>query len=243
MDKTLLSDLKKKVYIRSALIALNSLDEILSLNDYLSSDEILLEIFKKALREYELTVPLTLEMKINKEQMGTCYGMEGWAEIKSNFTLYLDCIISEDQIILVPNSIPQWRLINSYPVPGAWQYFNDYRKPYVFIQDMPNQNQFYLRGICSRPVIPDFRPDKTFNTDSNKSAIYWLDIENGARGNYYMDLVMCHLLDYIRQLKASIQLPALSVDVLSNVDQAYQELRSRTDSFALQSSWYGELLY
>ena len=92
MDKTLLSDLKKKVYIRSALIALNSLDEILSLNDYLSSDEILLEIFKKALREYELTVPLTLEMKINKEQMGTCYGMEGWAEIKSNFTLYLDCI-------------------------------------------------------------------------------------------------------------------------------------------------------
>ena len=48
-------------------------------------------------------------MKLNKEQMGTCYGMPGFYEIKSNFTLYLDCIISEDQIVLVPNSIPQWR--------------------------------------------------------------------------------------------------------------------------------------
>ena len=114
MDKTLLSELKKKVFIRSSLIALNSLDEILSLNDYLSPDEILLEIFKKALREYELTVPLILEMKVNKEQMGTCYGMEGWQEIKSNFTLFLECIISEDQIILVPNSLPKWRLINRW---------------------------------------------------------------------------------------------------------------------------------
>ena len=243
MDKTLLIDLKKKVFIRSSLLALNSLDELLSLNDYLSADEILLEIFKKALREYELTVPLVLEMKLNKEQMGTCFGMEGWAEIKSNFTLYLDCIISEDQIVLVPNSLPQWRLINSYPVPGAYQYFTEYRKPNIFIYDMPSQSQFYIKGICSRPIVPDWRPDKTFNPDSNKSAIYWLDVENGARGNYFMDLVMCHLLDYIRQLKASIQLPALSVDVLSNVDQAYQELRSRTDSFTLQSSWYGELLY
>lgn len=243
MDKTYLTDLKKKVFIRSSLIALNSLDEILSLNDYLSSDEILLEIFKKALREYEITVPLILTMKINKEQMMTCYGREGWAEIKSNFTLFLDCIIGEDQIVLVPNSLPQWRLLNSYPVPGAWQWFSDYQRPYLFIQDMPNQEMFYMKGICSRPIIPDFRSDKTFNPDSKKSAIYWLDVENGARGNYYMDLVMCHLLDYVRQLKASIQLPALSVDILSNVDQAYQELRSRTDQFTLQSSWYGDLLW
>ena len=243
MDKTYLTDLKKKVFIRSSLIALNSLDEILSLNDYLSSDEILLEIFKKALREYEITVPLILTMKMNKGQMMTCYGREGWAEIKSNFTLFLDCIIGEDQIVLVPNSLPQWRLLNSYPVPGAWQWFSDYQSPYLFIQDMPNQEMFYMKGICSRPIIPDFRPNKTFNPDSKKSAIYWLDVENGARGNYYMDLVMCHLLDYIRQLKASIQLPALSVDILSNVDQAYQELRSRTDQFTLQSSWYGDLLW
>ena len=58
MDKTLLKDLKKKLFIRSALISLTSLDEILGLNDYLSADEILLEIFKKALREFEITYHL-----------------------------------------------------------------------------------------------------------------------------------------------------------------------------------------
>lgn len=47
MDKTLLIDLKKKLFIRAALVNLTSLDEILDLNDYLSADEILLEIIKE----------------------------------------------------------------------------------------------------------------------------------------------------------------------------------------------------
>ena len=248
MDKVLLTDLKKKLFIRSSLIALNSLDELLGLNDYLSADEVLLEIIKKALREFEITCPLILEMKLNKEQMGTCYGMPGFAEIKSNFTLYLDCIISEDQIVLVPNSIPQWRLasnntIGSYPTPGAYQHVTEYRRPFLFIGDLPVMNQFYLRGICSRPIIPDFKKDKTFNSRSKKSAIYWMNVEEGARGNFFLDLCMCHLLDYIRQQKASVTLPSMSVDVLANVDSAYAEARARADNYILQSGWYGELLY
>ena len=249
MDKALLVDLKNKMFIRTSLLAIPSLDELLGLNEYLSPDEILLEIIKKALREFENTCPLILEMKVNKEQMGTCYGMEnGWYEIKSNFTLYLDCIISEDQIVLVPNSIPQWRTaggygISSFPSPGSWLHVTDYRRPLIFLGDLPNDRQFILRGICSRPIIPDFKKDKSFNSRSKKSAIYYINIEEGARGNYFMDLCTCHLLDYIRQLKASVQLPSMSVDVLVNADSAYSELRSRCDTFALQSGWYGELLY
>ena len=249
MDKVLLTDLKKKLFIRSSLIALNSLDELLGLNDYLSADEVLLEIIKKALREFEITCPLILEMKLNKEQMGTCYGMPGFYEIKSNFTLYLDCIISEDQIVLVPNSIPQWRLasgdygIGSYPTPGAYLWVTSYSRPYIFLDDLPAMNQFILRGICSHPIIPDFKKDKTFNSRSKKAAIYFLNAEEGARGNFFIDLCMCHLLDYIRQQKASITLPSMSVDVLANVDSAYAEARARADNYILQSGWYGELLY
>lgn len=243
MDKTKLTDLKRKLFIRSSLLALSSLDELLSLNDYLSSDEILLEIFKKALREYENTVPLVLEMRLNRGQMGTCYGMPGFYEIKSNFTLYLDCIIGESDIILVPNSMPQWRAGTSvYPTASAYTYVSEYRRPYIFLDDMPSDDVFYLRGLCSRPIIPDFLPDKSFNPESEKSAIYWMNIEEGSRGNYFMDLCLCCLLDYIRQLKASVQLPSMSVDILGNVDSAYQELRARCDQFALQSGWYGELI-
>lgn len=243
MDVAKLSDIKKKLFMRSALIAIDSLDEILGLNDYLSPDEILLEIIKKALREFELSNPLILEMGVCREQLKTCYDREGWAEIKSNFTLYLDCLIGESQIILVPNSIPMWRVGNSsYPVPGAYVYFSDYQRPYVFIGDLPSNEQFFIRGICSRPIIPDFLADKSFNPESKKAGIYWMNIEEGARGNYFMDLCMCHLLDYIRQLKASIQLPSMAIDTFSNVDSAYQELRSRVDAYNLQSSWYGGLL-
>lgn len=242
MEKTLLTDLKRKLYIRSALIAIGSLDEILGMDDNLSGDEILLEIIKNALREFEKSNPLILEMKLNKEQMGTCLGKEGFYEVKSNFTLWLDCMISEDQIVLVPNSLPKWRNLNSYPVAGSYCYFSEYQRPYLYLGDMPSNTQFYMKGICSRPIIPDFLPDRTFNKDSKKAAIYWMNIEEGARGDHFVDLCLCHLLDYVRQLKASVTLPGVSVDVLGNVDSAYQELRSRCDQYELQSSWYGELL-
>lgn len=245
MEKTLLTDLKRKIFIRSALINLTSLDEILALNDYLSADEIILEIIKEALREFEHTNPLILEMRVNRNQMCSCenMGLTGYCEIKSNFTLFLDCKLAEDQIILVPNSLPQYRVGNlNYPGAGSYTYFTDYKRPYVFMEDVPNVSDFYIRGLCSRPIIPDFLPDKSFNPDSSKSAIYWMNIEEGSRAVYFVDLCLLHLLDYIRNLKASLLLPGVSIDILGNIDSFYQELRSRCDNFMLQSGWYGELL-
>lgn len=242
MDKFKLTDLKQQLFIRSSLIAVNSLDEILGLNDTLSSDQVLYEIINKALREFENYYPLILEMKMNRDQMGTCYGMEGFYEIKSNFTLFLSCMISEDQLILVPNSTPMFRVMGSWPVFGNYSYISEYRKPYIFLGDVPQNQQFYLRGICSRPIIPDYLPDKSFNPKSEKAAVYWMNEREGFKTNLFLDLCMCHLLDYIRQLKASITLPTMSIDVLANVDAGYQDLRSRVDNSLLQSSWYGDLL-
>lgn len=227
------------------MINLTSLDEILALNDYLSADEIILEIIKEALREFEHTNPLILEMRVNRNQMCSCenMGLTGYCEIKSNFTLFLDCKLAEDQIILVPNSLPQYRVGNlNYPGAGSYTYFTDYKRPYVYMEDVPNVSDFYIRGLCSRPIIPDFLPDKSFNPDSSKSAIYWMNIEEGSRAVYFVDLCLLHLLDYIRNLKASLLLPGVSIDILGNIDSFYQELRSRCDNFMLQSGWYGELL-
>ena len=245
MDKTLLIDLKKKMFLRSAMLSIPSLDEILALNDYLSADEILLEIIKEALREFEHSNPLILEMRVNRNQMCSCenMGLIGYCEIKSNFTLFLDCKLAEDQIILVPNSLPQYRVGNlNYPGAGSYTYFTDYKRPYVFMDDVPNMSDFYIRGLCSRPIIPDFLPDKSFNENSNKAAIYWMNVEEGSRGVYFLDLCMTHLLDFLRNLKGSLLLPGVSLDIFSNLDPAYNELRSRCDNFMLQSGWYGELL-
>ena len=130
MDKALLTDIKKKLFIRSALISLNSLDDLLGMNDYLSADEILLEIIKQALKQFELTEPLILDMKVPRETMCTCAGMDGYCEIKSNFLLYLNCQIDEGQIILVPNSIPMYRVGSlTYPTASNYTYFSEYFKP------------------------------------------------------------------------------------------------------------------
>jgi hypothetical protein len=188
-------------------------------------------------------------MKVTREQLCTKdKAMPGFGEFRSNFKCYLDGTISEDQIILVPNALPEWRLgglsyVTSYPVPNSYTAFSEYRRPYVFLEDMPCSQQFIVKGLCSRPIVPDFLPDKSFNPDSKKAAIYWMNIEEGARGDYFVDLVLANVLDYIRQLKASVQIPGLGLDIFSNVDSAYQELRGRCDQFKMVSGWYGEMIY
>lgn len=258
MEKTYLPDLRKKLFIRTTLLSLNGINELLSINEGITGDEVFLEIVKKALREFEQTTPLILESFITKSVLGSCYSRPGYGEIKSNFTSYLKCLIDESQIILVPNAIPAWRCggttagntyytigsyASSYPQPLSYTYVLDYNRPYLFIDDLPPE--FILRYITSRPIIPDWEsPEQhNFNEKSGKSAIYWLNVEDGgARGTYFVDLCLVHLLDYVRQLKASISLPNMPVDLFSNVDASYQELRSRCDQYALQSGWYGDLL-
>ena len=261
MDKTLLRDLKQKMYLRSALLGIGSMDSLLGIADGISGDQVLLEIIKHALREFENTHPLMHESKVSADLLRNCSGKNGYGEIKSNFTLYLKCLIDESQIVLVPTSLPMWRvgdygstssIISSYstsniPAPLAYTYFTDYQKPYVFIGDIGlgigMYDTIYIKGCCARPIVPSFLPDGSFNPKDEAAAIYWMDVETGgARGNFFMDLCMVHLLDYIRQLKASVSLPNSPVDVLANVDAAYQELRSRCDQYQLQSGWYGELL-
>lgn len=225
-------------------MSLSGLEEILGLNDYLSADEILLEIIKKSLREFEKTVPLVLDMKTSISALGKENVPDGYREIKSNFTLYLDCKIGEDQVLLVPNSTPKYR-VGSLSMPAAcnYTYFTDYRRPFVYMQDVPNYGDLlYIRGICSRPIIPDFLPDRTFNPSSGRAGIYWMNVEEGYKGTLFLDICMMNLLDFIRQTKASVSLPGISIDILGNVDNAYLELRSRVEQEILQSGWSGDTI-
>lgn len=245
MDIALLTDIKRKLQIRSALLSV-PFDELLSINDILSPDEILLEIIKKSLREFEHSLPLILEMPITRGQLSCCGQFKEWAEIKSNFLLWLDCKIDESRIVLVPNSIPYWRIDNgiNYGGAGSWTPCSNYNRPLVYLADLPMYgDQIIFRAIVSRPIIPDFTADKMFNKDSNKAAVYWMNIEEGERGAFFLDICMMNLLDFIRQLKASISLPNVPMDILGNVDSAYQELRARVEQNHLQSGWYGDLLF
>lgn len=249
MDKTLIKDLKRRIFIRSALIPVDGLDEILDLNDNFSADELLEEIIKKSLRTFEYYYPLITEFRVSKDQLCGCKRTDGWCEIKSNFKAYLDCKLSEDQIILVPNATPKIRLAissgssyyGSYPYPGSYSTSApiNYKRPFIFMGDMAIYNQFYMHGIYSRPAIFNYNPDKTFTDDS---AIYWMNIDEGVLGQKFVDQCLVDVLDYIRGLNSNLSLPSLPVQMFQACDVYYQTLKSEVDNFYLQSSWKGELL-
>lgn len=250
MDKTNIVDLKKKLFLRSALIPVDGLNELLDLNDMFSADEILEELIKKSLRAFEYHYPLVTEFRISKDQLCGCRRSDGWCEIKSNFeSLYLKCAISEDQIVLVPNATPKIRLAmtgsggyyGSYPYPGSYSTSAPiaYERPFIFMGDMATFNQFYMHGIYSRPAIFTYNPDKTF---SSEGAIYWMKIEEGVLGQKFVDQCMVDLLDYIRGLNSNLQLPSLPVQMFQACDTYYQQLKGELDQFYLQSAWRGDLL-
>ena len=68
MDITKIVDLKKKLFLRSALIPIDGLSDLLDLNDTFSADEILEELFKKSLRAFEYHYPLVTEFRISRDQ-------------------------------------------------------------------------------------------------------------------------------------------------------------------------------
>lgn len=250
MDITRLIDLRRKIFLRSALIPVDGLSELLEMSDNFSGDEILEEIIKKSLRAFEYHYPLITEFRVSRSQLCGCRRGDGWCEVKSNFPLYLNCAIGEDQIILVPNATPKIRIASgagvygsgSYPYPGSYSTSAPiaYERPFIYLGDMGGiYDTFYMRGIYSRPMITDYSPDRKW---TEKGAIYWMNIEEGVLGQKFVDQCMVDVLDYIRGLNSNLALPSLPVQMFQACDVAYQQLKSELDQFYLQSGWRGDLL-
>lgn len=240
MDKTKIKDLKKKVFLRSALIAVDNLEDIFSLNENYSGDELLGAMFEEALRKFEFYYPLVYESRINLSQMPE-NPYTGFREIKGNFKLFHQDppAIAEDQIILVPNATPKVRLSSSMPYPGTYMLPVAYERPFIHLGNMVSSGEFWIRGICSRPIFLEYQPDGKFK---DSSAVYFMNIDEGVLGQAFLDQCIIRIFDYIRSLKANLLLPNFSVDIFGAVDNAYQQFKSELDNFYLQSSWRGDLL-
>lgn len=217
------------------------LDEIFALNETFSADEILSALIKKALRAFEVHHPLIWESKVHIDQLCKCETPgPGYYRIESNFDAYKNCILSEDQIILVPNAMPKIRLVNSYPTPGAYWLPADYSRPYIHFGATPPCQQFYIRGVCSRPL--DIILDKNTKAFSDDSYIYWMNIDEGLMGEKFVLQVLCEVLEYIKSLKGMLSLPNMPVDLFGSVETQWMNLKQELDQYYLQSAWRGDLL-
>lgn len=244
MEKTLLKDLKRRVFLRSALISLTGLDEVFAIHDSFSGDEILFEIFKRALKTFEQHNPLVIETRLNSASLAKHKFRDNYFEIKNNFQLYLDCLIDEDQITLIPNSTPYLRVVGSYPTNPTYFQPVDYERPYICLPTLDYLHNsscqgYWMRGTYNRPIISSVGKTKEI---SDQDAIYWMNIEEGLKGEKFVDQCLVDVLEYVRNLKGNFQLPNYPVDIFGAVDIAYQQLKMELDQFYLQSNWAGELL-
>lgn len=234
MEKILFTDLKKKIFKRSALIPIMGLNEILGLNEDLSADEIFAEIVRKALAHFEYYHPLILEMNIYYTEDNTDRPM--YYKMIDNFNCYLNGTLDEDQIILIPNSVFGIRCKGAYTTVGSYFRATDYDRPYL--QLAWSTGAYVVRGLCNRPVVEKYKADGSFKKDA---AIYWMSFD-GVKGKIFLDQVLCDTLDYIRNLKSNMMLPNFPAELFGAADVAYQQIKMELDQYYLQSNWRGELI-
>ena len=237
MERILLKDLRNKIFKRTALIPILGLEEILNLNPNMTADEIFTEIVRRSLASFEYHHPLILEMKIYyTEEDVDSNERPMYYKMVDNFQCYLDGKLSEDQIILIPNSVNGVRVQGSYSTVGSYFRQTDYDRPWL--QLAWSTGQYVVRGLCNRPVVESYNPDKSYD---DKAAVYWMSFD-GVKGKIFLDQVLCDVLDYIRNLKSNMTLPNFPAELFGAVDVAYQQVKMELDQYYLQSNWRGELL-
>jgi hypothetical protein len=136
--------------------------------------------------------------------------------------------------------MPKIRLVNSYPNPGAYWLPSDYQRPYIHFGMTPPSTQFYIRGVCSRPL--DINLDSNTKEFTDDSYIYWMNIDEGLLGEKFILQVLCEILEYIKSLKGMLSLPNMPVDLFGSVENQWMNLKQELDQYYLQSAWRGDLL-
>jgi len=210
-----------------------SLEELLDINDVVSSDELLGEMVKDTLREFEHYQPLVLT------QRTYITTTNGEAILTDNFQAFLDNNIEEKDINLIPNAIIGISVTKN--LRGATNKIRrfDYSNAPVIKELFISSGIYNIRGVFNRPFIEEY---DTAGVARPENAIYYLDIRRGQQSARFLDACYMRLLTYIINLKNSLVIPNLPVDLFSQVESEYSRIESVVKTYYDQSMSFSRII-
>jgi hypothetical protein len=236
MEKVLLSKLKLDLFKRSTLIGVPNLDDLLSVNDVVKPNEIFFELIKNALLDYEHWQPLTLTQKTYLDPDT----LSRQVTLVSNMEAYLEGIVTESQLNLVPNSIVKIGYGNFMGSANGYRRF-DYNNPPYLKEFWLSAGTYQLVGVFSYPIIEKYT-DESKTEFHDQSAIYHMRYNAGQIYKKFYDLCFLTILRYVVTMKMNLNITGLPIDIFSGIEAEVQRLGSELDSYFTNSTSSGQLL-
>lgn len=211
MNKLLLSELKRKIDIRTSLLALPSVDDLLGLLGKTSPDEIRLEMYEIALEKWHYQVPLIRLMDVYLPG-GPYRFTSNWKDVVENTDPTVDIPLR-----LIPTRV--WSVGNLMTVPRNWVYQDDILYSYI-------NGDYTINATFRRPLYYEFEGAE--NKLSSKSCIGGIEDRHISK---FVDACLLETLNFISQLKKNFEYPDMPVQMFNGLDEAIQDLRSTLEIF------------
>lgn len=216
----------KDTIIRSSLLALIDFRDLILVNPMFEYTEVMEQLVRQSLSEFERKCPLFKKSRIYIP--GHDY------TFVDNFQAFLDEVITEQYVILIPKVIFSLdsSLLHS-------------RRSWVYTR--PMMSNVYSLGMtdidymCSYPTI--FKKEDDCDEFTNDSAIYYISADDGITQDAMFRKQFYHiLLKYINNVKNNMRYPDMPVELLQGVEIELQEVGQELTEFYRKCNSHGRLL-
>lgn len=231
ISKITLKDLWRITMRRSTLIPIPNLSNFFEFNNEFSKYEVFYGIVRDALDKFQYYYPL-----FRQQQCYLRVDKNLRAEVSDNFKSYLDGIIDENNVFLMPTSV-----IGLAPQPAVGMTFpyRSYHYEIGLFMDLPySSGLWYMACLCMRPFPEDF-DDNGVPTDN--CAVWFMNKDTDPEFKIFKDQVYVELCRYIYNMKQNMQLQNLPIDVFAGLQEDSQRVQGELDRIYDQavtaSSW------
>jgi hypothetical protein len=234
INKVTLKELNKDIFRRSTLISIPGLNEFFEIeeSDY-TSWEVFYGIVREALQKFEYYYPynfiqkLYIEVNINKRTARTF----------DNFKAYLDGIVSEDQLTIMPSSV-QGLALNGYTA-SIYPLRNFRYEPPEFRDFWYSTNVYYANTLINRPLFEEYNEVSKEPTD--RCALYFMNKDGDSQYKIFRDQLYVELCRYIVNMKKNMILPNMPIEVFQGLEEDMQKVESQLEQIyqnaLVNSAW------
>lgn len=227
--KLLINDLLSYLKGLSPIYNAPIFQEVLSLNDDGDFTTVFRRILERSLSEYELKYPLLLWDK--SVYIPLAYKQ---VEMTDNYQAYLDNIITEDNLQLIPTSIVHY----TDSLLRAYRDFT-YIQPYLKV---PRKGVIKISYLAKYKVIIDLDKHEPKLKFTEGSHIYGLNLNSGPEFTYFGYILELNLCTYLRELKQQISYSDLPIEIYQGLDDRISKLQEDIQDWYQSPVWYGRLL-
>ena len=232
IPKVTLKDLYKDTFRRSALIAIPNISEMLEVDSSAFHKwEIFYTIVKDALKDFEYHYPLSIVQRtwIDVDSQTRV------ATLTDNFEGYLNGILSEDQIFILPSDVVS--ISTSYYTVSTYPLRNFIYVPPRLTEMWYGSGVYFTNCVCRRPFFEEYDPVTLEPTD--RCAVYYLCKDSNTEYNIFRDEVFCKLGRYLLNVKKNMMLQGMPIELFGGLEEEVQKIEGKLENIyqsALTSS-------